>query len=90
MFCAGLAAMKEDDVHRQGCPAPAFPPRPELLTSQPTTADTSNTRLELAAEMAQDATTPTLNETLKQDKAQFEDCTPCRVVGRPGPLSLCL
>lgn len=27
------------------------------------------------------ADTPTLKEALKQDRAQFEDCTPCRVVG---------
>ncbi|USP78522.1 hypothetical protein yc1106_05796 [Curvularia clavata] len=25
--------------------------------------------------------TPTPKEALKQDRAQFEDCTPCRVVG---------
>jgi hypothetical protein len=24
---------------------------------------------------------PTFKEALKQDKAQFDDCTPCRVVG---------
>jgi hypothetical protein len=31
--------------------------------------------------MAQQATTPTFKEGLKQNEAQFEDCTPCRVVG---------
>jgi hypothetical protein len=31
--------------------------------------------------MAQSATTPNFNDTTKQDHAQFEDCTPCRVVG---------
>ncbi|EUC45354.1 hypothetical protein COCMIDRAFT_36930 [Bipolaris oryzae ATCC 44560] len=29
----------------------------------------------------QDADTPTFRQALKQDRAQFEDCTPCRVVG---------
>ncbi|KAH8701295.1 hypothetical protein GQ44DRAFT_55876 [Phaeosphaeriaceae sp. PMI808] len=31
--------------------------------------------------MAQDNTAPTFKEALKQDRAQFDDCTPCRVVG---------
>ncbi|KAF1843069.1 uncharacterized protein K460DRAFT_378299 [Cucurbitaria berberidis CBS 394.84] len=32
--------------------------------------------------MAQQADVPpTLKEALKQDKAQFDDCTPCRLVG---------
>ena len=26
--------------------------------------------------------TPTFKEALKQDRAQFDDCTPCRVVGK--------
>jgi hypothetical protein len=34
----------------------------------------------VAAVMAQDATTPALNEV--KGKAQFEDCTPCRVIGK--------
>ena len=25
---------------------------------------------------------PTFNEALSKDKAQFDDCTPCRLVGR--------
>ncbi|OAL52802.1 hypothetical protein IQ07DRAFT_584825 [Pyrenochaeta sp. DS3sAY3a] len=25
--------------------------------------------------------TPTLKEALKQDRAQYDDCTPCRIVG---------
>ncbi|KAH7382195.1 hypothetical protein BKA66DRAFT_570491 [Pyrenochaeta sp. MPI-SDFR-AT-0127] len=32
--------------------------------------------------MSQQAPTPpTFKEALRQDKAQFDDCTPCRVVG---------
>ncbi|KAF2628287.1 hypothetical protein BU25DRAFT_410379 [Macroventuria anomochaeta] len=31
--------------------------------------------------MANEVATPTLKEALKQDRAQFDDCTPCRVVG---------
>jgi hypothetical protein len=31
--------------------------------------------------MAQEVTTPTFKEALNQDKAQFDDCTPCRIVG---------
>ncbi|KAF1360956.1 hypothetical protein EJ07DRAFT_114832 [Lizonia empirigonia] len=31
--------------------------------------------------MADQVTTPTFQEALKQDKAQLDDCTPCRVVG---------
>ncbi|KAJ4309812.1 hypothetical protein N0V94_008757 [Neodidymelliopsis sp. IMI 364377] len=31
--------------------------------------------------MANEVATPTFTEALKQDKAQFDDCTPCRVVG---------
>ncbi|KZM23434.1 uncharacterized protein EKO05_0003301 [Ascochyta rabiei] len=31
--------------------------------------------------MANDVATPTFQEALKQDKAQFDDCTPCRLVG---------
>jgi hypothetical protein len=34
----------------------------------------------VAAGMVQDATPSILNEA--QGKAQFEDCTPCRVIGR--------
>ena len=29
------------------------------------------------------ADTPALQEALKQDRPEFEDCTPCRVVGMP-------
>ncbi|KAF1935005.1 hypothetical protein EJ02DRAFT_389848 [Clathrospora elynae] len=29
----------------------------------------------------QEPATPPFQEALKQDKAQFEDCTPCRIVG---------
>jgi hypothetical protein len=32
--------------------------------------------------MANEVATPTFKEALKQDKAQFDDCTPCRVVGK--------
>lgn len=35
--------------------------------------------------MADQVTTPTFQEALKQDKAQFDDCTPCRVVGMLAP-----
>ena len=38
--------------------------------------------------MAQEITTPTFKEALKQDKAQFDDCTPCRIVGRAPNLLL--
>ncbi|KAF2824893.1 hypothetical protein CC86DRAFT_296017 [Ophiobolus disseminans] len=31
--------------------------------------------------MGQEITTPTLKEALQQDKRQFDDCTPCRIVG---------
>jgi hypothetical protein len=31
--------------------------------------------------MAQEVTTPTFKVALNQDKAQFDDCTPCRIVG---------
>jgi hypothetical protein len=55
-------------------------------SSPPTTAFPSDTHRDGTAAMAQDATTPTLNEA--QGKAQFEDCTPCRVVGRALPLPL--
>lgn len=33
--------------------------------------------------MAVEVTPPTFQEALKQDRAQFDDCTPCRVVGKP-------
>ncbi|KAH7070644.1 hypothetical protein BKA63DRAFT_518868 [Paraphoma chrysanthemicola] len=31
--------------------------------------------------MVQEVAAPTFKEALKQDKAQFDDCTPCRIVG---------
>ncbi|KAF2125867.1 hypothetical protein P153DRAFT_378680 [Dothidotthia symphoricarpi CBS 119687] len=31
--------------------------------------------------MSREVATPTFQEALKQDRAQFDDCTPCRVVG---------
>ncbi|KAF2024961.1 hypothetical protein EK21DRAFT_104324 [Setomelanomma holmii] len=31
--------------------------------------------------MVPEVTAPTFKEALKQDKAQFDDCTPCRIVG---------
>lgn len=43
------------------------------------------------ANMTQPASdTPTLQEALKQDRAQFEDCTPCRVVGMLVRSIICL
>ncbi|KAJ4993608.1 hypothetical protein SVAN01_00662 [Stagonosporopsis vannaccii] len=33
--------------------------------------------------MAVEVAPPTFQEALKQDRAQFDDCTPCRVVGTP-------
>lgn len=35
--------------------------------------------------MANQVNTPTFQEALKQDKAQFDDCTPCRLVGEFAP-----
>lgn len=35
--------------------------------------------------MAKDDTTPTLKEALKQERAQYDDCTPCRVIGEHRP-----
>lgn len=34
-----------------------------------------------ATAMAIEVAPPTFKEALKQDRAQFDDCTPCRVVG---------
>ncbi|KAF2745275.1 hypothetical protein M011DRAFT_141990 [Sporormia fimetaria CBS 119925] len=31
--------------------------------------------------MVATAPVPTFNEALKEDRAQFDDCTPCRVIG---------
>jgi hypothetical protein len=42
---------------------------------------TSNRLEERTAAMSQDVTPPTFKEALKQDRAEFEDCTPCRLVG---------
>jgi hypothetical protein len=33
------------------------------------------------------AEAPSFKEALKQDKAQYDDCTPCRIVGEQLPTS---
>jgi hypothetical protein len=38
--------------------------------------------------MALKDVTPSASQTLKRDEAQFEDCTPCRVVGKLQPSAL--
>jgi hypothetical protein len=38
--------------------------------------------------MAIEVQPPTFKEALKQDRAQFDDCTPCRVVGALHPAIL--
>ncbi|KAF3040734.1 hypothetical protein E8E12_008235 [Didymella heteroderae] len=38
--------------------------------------------------MAIEVQPPTFKEALKQDRAQFDDCTPCRVVGALDPTTL--
>jgi hypothetical protein len=80
-----------DDARRQGFPAPAALRRisSELLncSNHPTLhSGQQASGLTLSRgrviEMAQEITTPSLQGPPKQDKAQFEDCTPCRVVGK--------
>lgn len=57
--------------------------RPRLSTKSRDRGHTAkNHDARVCREMAQEVTTPTLKEALKQDKAQFDDCTPCRIVGK--------
>jgi hypothetical protein len=87
-----------DDARGQGFPAPADEWTVPTVRHLEAFRNTQTPHLHVprsrpaaherpTADMVHEVTAPTFKEALKQDKAQFDDCTPCRIVGKSAKLS---